>query len=102
VPNQSIHGFEHDHANVGVACAAVARTTVIARSLAVLVNEACPWRVLVSDRSLATIRMWAGLNHRTQGFVQASLQYDWQFATDSIRGRGVRFSAERRPWSSPV
>jgi hypothetical protein len=27
--------------------------------------------------------MWAGLSHRSDGFVQASLRHDWQFATDS-------------------
>jgi len=30
------------------------------------------------------MRIWAGLSHRSDGFVQGSLRQDWQFATDRI------------------
>jgi len=31
--------------------------------------------------------MWAGLNHRSDGFVQASFPHDWQFAIDRYNAR---------------
>lgn len=43
--------------------------------------------------NLATIRMSAWLNHIIEGFDQASLRRDWQFATDTL-AREVRITTQ--------